>query len=73
MEWARYSSSCNLIRTSIYLRFFVLQWILSRPERTIVLLCHWGVLNALTGEDFANCEIRTFSEKDLWVRRLSAF
>ena len=33
-------------------------WLGARPERTIALVCHWGVLDWLTGEDFANCEMR---------------
>ncbi len=35
------------------------QWLDSRPERSIALVSHWGVLQALTGRDFHNCEVRT--------------
>lgn len=48
-------------------------WLLARPEKHIALVSHWGVLNSLTGRDFDNCELYQCHEKDLWVRRLSAF
>lgn len=30
----------------------------SREEQTIALVCHWGVVDWLIGEDFDNCEMR---------------
>jgi len=33
-------------------------WLDSRNERSIALVCHWGVIDWLTGEDFDNCEMR---------------
>ena len=32
----------------------------SRKERTIALVCHWGVVDWLIGEDFDNCEVSTY-------------
>lgn len=29
-----------------------------RPEKTIILVCHWGVIRALTGVSVANCGVR---------------
>lgn len=51
------------------------QWILDRPESTIAVVCHWGVINALTGKDPNNCEVTktTSAERDFYVRKLSAF
>ena len=40
-----------------------------RPERTMALVAHWGVLHALTGEDFDNCEMRPFAVEQLSVHR----
>ena len=34
------------------------QWIKSREERTIILVCHWGVIRWLTGEDVKNCHVK---------------
>ena len=36
----------------------LLRWIHDRPEQAIALVCHWGVIDALTGLDFDNCEVR---------------
>lgn len=33
-------------------------WLDSRSETTIALICHWGVIEWLTGYDFDNCEMR---------------
>lgn len=33
-------------------------WLESREETIIALICHWGVLEWLTGYDFDNCEMR---------------
>lgn len=33
-------------------------WLDSRDEATIALICHWGVIDWLTGSDFDNCEMR---------------
>jgi hypothetical protein len=35
-------------------------WLEARPERSIAVVTHWGVLHSLTGgTDFENCELRT--------------
>lgn len=33
-------------------------WIESRNEKTIVLVCHWGVINWLTGDEVENCAVK---------------
>mmetsp|Transcript_3642 Transcript_3642/g.7922 ORF Transcript_3642/g.7922 Transcript_3642/m.7922 type:complete len:382 (+) Transcript_3642:154-1299(+) len=33
-------------------------WLSARPESTIGLVSHWGVIDWLIGEDFENCEMR---------------
>ena len=33
-------------------------WLDSRDEASIALICHWGVIDWLTGNDFDNCEMR---------------
>jgi len=55
-------------------------WLAGRPESVIGVVAHWGLLKELTGEDFANSEIRTFamSEKghitpvgsESWVQKV---
>lgn len=48
----------------------LVDWIDARPERTVVLVCHWGVIDWLVGEDFDNCEMRVFDfETDVLERR----
>jgi len=34
------------------------EWLGKREEKTIVVVCHWGVLEWLTGIDFDNCEVK---------------
>lgn len=35
----------------------LVEWLRARPEQTIALVCHWGVLNWLTGgRSFENAE-----------------
>lgn len=41
-----------------------------REESVMALVCHWGVINALTGCDFDNCEVRGFRLSDIAVRGL---
>lgn len=36
----------------------LVDWIDKRDEQTIALVCHWGVIDHLIGEDFDNCEMR---------------
>lgn len=43
------------------------QWLCARPERCIAVVSHWGVLQALTGEDFDNCELQTLKLSELAV------
>ena len=33
-------------------------WLEGRPEGRVALVCHWGVIDALIGEDLGNCEAR---------------
>eukprot|EP00850_Spirogloea_muscicola_P020453 SM000216S06579 [mRNA] locus=s216:174941:180922:- [translate_table: standard] len=35
------------------------KWLAARPEHTIAVVSHWGVLHQLTGRDFGNCELFT--------------
>ena len=46
----------------------LLAWLHARPEQHIALVCHWGVLEALTGVGFVNCETRTLPLASLRVR-----
>ena len=34
------------------------EWLGRRSEQTIAVICHWGVLEWLTGQDFENCEVK---------------
>ena len=34
------------------------KWLEQREEKTIAVVCHWGVLQWLTGIDFDNCEVK---------------
>eukprot|EP00547_Thalassionema_nitzschioides_P006477 CAMPEP_0194203016 /NCGR_PEP_ID=MMETSP0156-20130528/2914_1 /TAXON_ID=33649 /ORGANISM="Thalassionema nitzschioides, Strain L26-B" /LENGTH=219 /DNA_ID=CAMNT_0038928675 /DNA_START=158 /DNA_END=813 /DNA_ORIENTATION=- len=34
------------------------QWLSSRKESTIAVVCHWGVINWMLDADFENCEYR---------------
>jgi broad specificity phosphatase PhoE len=34
------------------------EWLLSRPEQNIAVVAHWGVIRALTGKRFKNCEVQ---------------
>jgi glucosyl-3-phosphoglycerate phosphatase len=40
-------------------------WLESRPEETIALVTHWGVVRGLTSESFSNCEMRVFNVSSL--------
>jgi hypothetical protein len=31
-------------------------WLAARPERSIAVVTHWGVIDALTSIEFENCE-----------------
>ena len=42
----------NIRMTELY------DWLEAREEATIALVCHWGVIDWLTGEDFENCEMK---------------
>lgn len=33
-------------------------WLADRKETSIVLVCHWGVIDWLTGDDYENCEMQ---------------
>jgi broad specificity phosphatase PhoE len=41
------------------------QFLLSRPEKRIIVVAHWGVFRGLTGADFKNCEIQKVYASDL--------
>ena len=41
------------------------KWLESRNENVICLICHWGVLDWLTGNDFKNCEVKQVSFSDI--------
>ncbi|GAQ86475.1 phosphoglycerate mutase [Klebsormidium nitens] len=41
------------------------EWLAARPERTIAVVSHWGVLFSLTGKEFENCELHTCRLSDL--------
>lgn len=45
-------------------------WIENRPEKCIMVFTHWGVIRALTGLNFENCEIRTINSAYLLVEPL---
>jgi broad specificity phosphatase PhoE len=34
------------------------RWLTHRPEQTIILVTHWAILRAWTGDEFQNCESR---------------
>ena len=36
-----------------------------RPERRIVVVCHWGVARALSGLELANCEVKTLDMEEI--------
>lgn len=46
----------------------LLQWIGTRPESSMVLVSHWGVLAHLTGKEFDNCEMMTVSLSTLYKK-----
>ena len=41
------------------------EWLLTREERVIFLVCHWGIIRSLTGRQFKNCEIGAFGMDQL--------
>ena len=41
------------------------KFLAERPEKTIALVAHWGVLKALTGKNFENCEMKVVDFSDL--------
>lgn len=44
------------------------QWLEQRPERCLVLVAHWAVIMALTGESFRNCEMQQWRVDRLKAR-----
>lgn len=40
-------------------------WLLARPEHSIAVVSHWGVIKALTGFSLENCEIKICRDCDL--------
>ena len=44
------------------------EWLEARDEAVIGVTCHWGVLAALTGSSFENCEWRRMPLAELRVR-----
>jgi len=48
------------------------QWLDKRPESTIAVVCHWGVIDFMMGgADFKNCEMRVVLLSDV-ANRISA-
>lgn len=43
----------------------VKSWLKSRPENTIVVVVHWGIIRGLTGLDVRNCELVRCFESEL--------
>lgn len=41
------------------------KWLLDRPENYIAVVTHWGVLKALTGREFGNCEVQVVGSEEL--------
>lgn len=41
------------------------QWLLSRPEKCLAVVAHWGTLKALTGLSFENCELKVCRASDI--------
>jgi len=48
------------------------EWLEQRQEKTIAVVCHWGVLQWLTGIDFDNCEVKAVEFHVLANMRQSA-
>lgn len=44
------------------------QWLNDRPESTIAVICHWGVLDWFLDADFDNCEMRKVPLRDLAIK-----
>lgn len=40
-------------------------WLTQLPEKNVIVVSHWGVLRALTGISFSNCELRAVKDVDL--------
>ncbi|WIA29844.1 hypothetical protein OEZ86_012314 [Tetradesmus obliquus] len=45
-------------------------WLAARPERCIAVVSHWACLQALTGDHFNNCELRTTRASQLQLSRV---
>lgn len=45
----------NLVNLNLHLQK---GWLDARTERTIALICHWGVIEYLTGDDYDNCQMK---------------
>lgn len=41
------------------------QWLVDRPESTIAVVSHWGVIDWFLDADFDNCEMRAVSIRDI--------
>jgi broad specificity phosphatase PhoE len=41
------------------------QWLANRPESTIAVICHWGVIDWFLDREFRNCEIGVVNFDDL--------
>jgi hypothetical protein len=48
-------------------------YLLGRLETCIAFVAHAGVLKALTGECFHNCELKTLTESELKLQAHTAF
>lgn len=38
------------------------QWLRARPETSIAVVCHYGICKHLTGKEFLNCEVQSYSQ-----------
>lgn len=50
----------------------LLAFVAERPEQSIAVVSHWGVLRALTGVEFDNCELRSVDLEALLARQRPA-
>jgi len=46
------------------------RWLRDRPERSIAVVCHWGIIDWMIQESFENCELRVVPFPSLKPRSL---
>lgn len=47
-------------------------WLVSRPEKRIAVVCHWGVIHGITGVSTENCGTVRLTLKQLLASKISA-